>query len=123
MTHHGTVLFADLERRRICHAPATAGATNLFLVQNASKAYLVHRASDGRFHAVLILPEQRSDDRVEMELDYSLELVLVPSPAKQLFGFGRHGLFLCAEPDGSVTLSREKLGPWETFGAAPWLAT
>ena len=31
------------------------------------------------------------------------------------FGLQRGGLFLCAEPDGRVSLSRPQLGPWECF--------
>ena len=31
------------------------------------------------------------------------------------FGLASHGLLLCAESDGRVTLSRSALGPWERF--------
>ncbi len=35
--------------------------------------------------------------------------------ASGCFGLRKGALFLCAEPDGRVTLSRGQLGPWEQF--------
>jgi glycosyltransferase involved in cell wall biosynthesis len=43
------------------------------------------------------------------------ELVEVSTPWWDGFGLKRDGLYLCAEPDGSITLSRTDLSAWETF--------
>ena len=101
-TWQDTKLFVDSKSGQLRHGSA-GQAGNVVVERDGAAASLVQLSEGpavgvGRAHS-------------------KYELVEVRTPWWDGFGLKRGGLYLCAEPDGSVTLSRPTLSAWETFRA------
>lgn len=116
LTYHGTVVYVDEPDGELRHGQARKVPPNLFVVGDARAACLLHRSEDGA-HRMSLLRRIGTTFVPEVATavtDWHFEVV-----AAEIQGFGlrRDGLFLCAEDDGRVTLSRERLSLWERFAA------
>jgi hypothetical protein len=125
LTSHGTVVFADLTTSRLRHGPLALSPANIFLAVDGQTAYLLSRRPDGTQRPIsvhpAVVPWQASNFAQDGEA--STGEFCVVNARGSAFGLARNGLFLCAEDDGQVTLSRQRLGPWELFHASEALAT
>jgi hypothetical protein len=119
-THWGTVVFADADHLMLRHGDEGMSPPNLVLGESDGTAYLFYIAPDGTRFTVRLLPV-RKDSQEAMpsgETNWRFQAFrTLPTTAddQATFGLASHGLLLCAESDGRVTLSRSALGPWERF--------
>ena len=119
-THHGTVVFRDAAGA-FRHGPAEASPRNLFLV-NATRAEFVGSAASNS--AAWFSPDKTSVEGAEVpfaDRDWLKELAHVsiePADDTQGFALKIGDVYLCAEPNGQITL-RERTGDWERFYVAP----
>ncbi|MEI9416241.1 FkbM family methyltransferase [Mesorhizobium sp. Cs1321R2N1] len=119
-TSHGTSVFVDTSSGEVRHGALERSPNNIVLVQLGSQAYL-------RF----------VDSGVEKEISYLADYSAVIGSNKlggfdvlnslsgnrfkivnvtdREFGLEQNGIFLCAEPDGRITLSRSACEIWERF--------
>jgi hypothetical protein len=119
-THRSTVVFADTDHGVLRHGPEELSPTNLVLGENEGTAYLFHVAPDGTRFTVRIRPDRQGLQEAVPSAETNCRFQAfrtLPTPAddQATFGLTSHGLLLCAEGDGRVTLSRSALGPWERF--------
>lgn len=124
-TIHGTVMYADLASGRVRHGKPGAAPANLFLDQGNGRANLVRVGAGGREFGVRLRPEGRHAASAQRQHETAdrfvrtFEIVDVGDPERRTFGLRGAGLFVCAEIDGSVTLSRDRPGAWERFAVEP----
>jgi len=119
LTHHETIVFANLADGTLNHGAQIASPENIALFLLSEFGYLMHIAPNGDRHSVIIEPEP------DQRLPQSAGRDTTPAPqrfevVRLLDDFGsvalrREGLFLCAELDGRITLSGDKVGLEEMF--------
>jgi hypothetical protein len=141
MTHHGSVVFADVSGGRLLHGPESASPANVLLARVGGDFYLLHVTPDGGHYSIRVPPGREGidarvgDARVgdaragdaragddEAAIPPTLRWIqsfrvvrIETDPAS--FALSDGDLFLCAEPDGRLTLSRSRIGYWEQFQA------
>lgn len=119
-TYHATIMFADRANGVLRHGPPASSPHNVFLATSGARAYLLHAAADCERYTIRICPES------DMEADIAnasgseaiveeFRIVKFLDSQELAFGLSNHSLFLCAEGNGRVTLSRRQPGPWERF--------
>jgi len=89
----------------------------VFLVVNGQVASLLRRGPDGTQHPISVRPAvdlSQASGAAHVD-DAPADAFHAVDASGSAFGLMRDGLFLCAEADGRVTLSRQQLGPWEQF--------
>jgi lipopolysaccharide biosynthesis glycosyltransferase len=123
MTHWGTAVFADLARGMLRHGPKESSPMNVTVSERLGTAYLHHVASDGNRYAIGVAPSGAStqDAPLSQPATRSREFEVIPittGDEQITFALRSTGLFLCAENDGRITLSRSAIGPWEAFRPA-----
>jgi hypothetical protein len=122
--HWGTILFADVATGSLRHGKPDTVPRNVVLAAQDGVAYLLHLASDDRRYTVCPLPPSMralSAQDPTKPRTWLRAFRLVPSAGQTksaLFSLRNFGLFLCAETNGDVTLSRGAAGPWECFSLA-----
>lgn len=119
LTHHEAIVFANLAAGTLSQVPQEAGIANIALFLSPEFGCLMYIAPDGNRHSAVIEPEpdQRAPQPAEQDTTPApqyFEVVRLPDDPGSV-ALRRGGLFLCAEPDGRVTLSRDKIGAWEVF--------
>ena len=118
-THWGTVIFADRYTKTLRHGPDESSPANVALFQSGGTAYLFHLADDGQRHTVRISPKRpvesgRPGGDVSSSQPQAFHFIPTANDPS-VFGLKHADQILCAELDGSVTLSRTIIGPWERF--------
>jgi hypothetical protein len=119
-TSHGTVIFVDNMSGELRHGPLQASPPNVLLVREGERARLSFVGTHGpreiacgsEYSASVGSERQRSSN--ETAATVGSELTYVPIDGEE-FGLTEHGRFLCAEPDGRMTLSRATCQAWESF--------
>ena len=119
-THWGTVIFADLSSGTLRHGLLEFTPQNVLLGTNDGTAYLFHVLPVGDRYTIHVYPAQEvlgteSVHRDSVAQSPPFQVVLAEADESPMFGLRRCDLFLCAEGDGRITLSRGRLGPWERF--------
>ena len=113
-THHDTIVFLSEATGAVRHGKQGLVPTNVFLAMSSTRCSLLYVALDGGRFWIGAIPTI-DDATATGDLPppaTSFQLI----PASDLgFGLRAHDLFLCAEGDGSVTLSRAHFGQWERF--------
>ena len=119
LTCHGTIVFSDRDSGQLRHGSPACSPANVFLVANSQTAYLVRRQPDGTQQPISVPPAEGASQtsRFAHDGEASSKTFHVMHAAGSVFGLVRAGLFLCAEIDGRVTLSRRQFGLWEQFQA------
>ena len=119
LTHHGTILFADWTCGQVRHGDLETSPRNVLFAVAGGGGYLLHIAPDGQRYTIYFAGECDGVDNVALPSPsvaaHSLRVVQVVGAPLASFSLARGGLFLCAESDGRVTLSRKRPGPWERF--------
>jgi hypothetical protein len=119
-TSHETVLYIDAVSGALRHGPQEAIPQNVWFNKFARRACLSHTVSNGACFGIRIGPEPEfiegfvSSATADGIQEFSL---VTPEAESVFFGLESDRLFLCAEDDGSISLSRRELGPWELFRA------
>src|SRR3984893_4620630 len=109
--------FTSIPHRVNCDmAPLTATQANARLLLDGARGQIIHDAA-GSLRPVVCLADRSYsiDGRSDTErpvVPTAFELV---SLYQRWIGLRSAGVFLCAEPDGRVTLSRETCSSWESF--------
>lgn len=116
LTYQDTIVFIDNWSGELRHGQAAYSPHNVFFMVREGAGYLIHARANGGLSEIVVSPGLGSTP-VQL-LDLTPELLqpwsLMPVEGSAL-GLFRSGLYLCAELDGRVTLSRPQLGPWERF--------
>jgi hypothetical protein len=127
----GTILYADLKTGRVRHGPDASVPRNLFLVPTGDTALLTRACDDGKHVSVRMRPEgpRASKDGWTPWAGGGLArtfamvttgaTVTTEDHASKTFALRAAGLFLCAEANGELTLSRTEPGEWEQFSFEP----
>ena len=120
MTHNGHVVFVDTSMGQLLHGAPSSCPRNVFLAICGATGYLLHIAADGQRRSIHVTaePPRHPPDVMTASLDQWIQafrLVEVAGAEPAGFALSCDGLFLCAEPNGQVTLSRPRLGLWERF--------
>ena len=117
LTHHDTVVFADVAVRLLRHGPLAVSPANVLLAADGETAYLLYQGPDGSQRPLGVRPAVAPLQTGGLNHDGAAPQgeFRVVNTGGSTFGLTRDGLFLCAESSGSVTLSRQQVGPWERF--------
>ena len=100
-TWWGTVLYVDIFTNELRHGPAAICPYNVRIVLDKS-------------HATIM-----SDYSMDEQARVMPHMVEVNQINQRWTGLRAEGFFLCAEPDGRVTLSRKECREWEMFELRP----
>jgi hypothetical protein len=115
-TTQGTVLFIDPVTGELRHGPLEDSPANARLLLDGSHGQIICDAA-GLLRPIVCFADRSHtiDSRGGAEgplAPTEFELVAL---YQRWIGLRSAGLFLCAEPDGRVTLSRELCSAWESF--------
>jgi Protein of unknown function (DUF5672) len=116
-TTHGTVLYVDPASGELRHGALEGSPANARFVSDGAHAQIMHETA-GSLRPVVCLGGHRvrTIDAASDAGDPRTPTVLEPVTLyQQWIGLRAQGVFLCAEPDGRVTLSRDICGAWESF--------
>jgi len=117
-THYGTLLFLDPDTLQVRHGPIESSPWNLLLVQAGGTACLTIDSNGISLHIHLSPGSSLLRDQPRCMIADHPQVFQVVEVAAETFGLASEGFFLCAEPDGQITLSRPSLGMWEQFKLA-----
>jgi hypothetical protein len=116
-TWHETIVMVDIATRSLRHGLVGASARNAYFAVNGARGCILRMAVDGSLHAIQVPPAPGGGAINSASPDGAPQLFDVVPVDGGGFGLRNQGLYLCAEPDGRVTLSRSQLSWWETFKA------
>jgi Domain of unknown function (DUF4422)/Methyltransferase domain len=116
VTAFGTVLYVDAASGELRHGPIASSPSNAVFVSDGSSGRVMHQAA-GSLQPIVCQTNgcgvagrgERADPSAEQTV---LEIVPI-DPG--IVGLKAEGVFLCAEVDGQVTLSRSECRAWEMF--------
>jgi hypothetical protein len=136
------VVFADVANGRLLHGPESTSPHNVLLARVGGDGYLLHVAPDGGHYSIRVPPTReainardgnaKADDAKAGDARAGDDGAGVPPTVRWIQSFrvvrivttdavnfclSDDDLFLCAEPDGQLTLSRSRIGLWEQFQA------
>ncbi len=116
-TQHGTIVFLHAASGELRHTAPSVAPRNVFVALSGRGGSILHVALDGEHLVIQFLGQLNSEHGGLQPARYSDEfkIVEVTKGSQSEFGLQADGLFLCAEGDGRITLSRRSLGPWERF--------
>jgi hypothetical protein len=119
-TMHGTVLYVDPVSGELRHGPFEGTPANARLVLDGPHGQIMHDAA-GSLRPIACLADHShaidsGGNRERPAAPTVFELVALH---QRWVGLRAQGVFLCAEPNGSVTLSREVCSAWESFFPSP----
>jgi hypothetical protein len=115
-TTHGTVLYIDPLSGELRHASLEGSPANAKFVLHGPQGQIMHDAA-GSLRPIVCLADRSHtiDSRGYSERPAAPTLFELIALYQRWIGLRSAGLFLCAEPDGRVTLSREVCSAWESF--------
>ena len=115
-TCYGTVVFLDTASGKLCHGHDASSPRNILLVAQEETVRLVHVLADSSFREIHVTPGPTSFPVQLSETDHDWPPIWSLAPdGGGAVSLRSDGLYLCAEPDGRVTLSRQQSGLWERF--------
>jgi Protein of unknown function (DUF5672) len=119
-TTHGTVLYVEPGAAELRHGGLDGNPANAGLVGDGTAGRIVYEAA-GSLRPIVCLAD-RSHTAADGGNDDGpmgpTVFEIVPL-YRRWIGLKAEGRFLCAEPDGRVTLSREVVSAWESFLPSP----
>jgi hypothetical protein len=111
-TAFGTVLYVDVSSGELRHGPAENSPANVIFVFEGQRGQISYDTGGSR--RSIICQADRSGVAGSSEPTTTTNLELIHLNAGWL-GFHVENVFLCAEPDGRITLSRPHCYAWESF--------
>lgn len=119
-TSHGTTLFVDISSGELRHGSFQRCPSNVVLMRDGALASL--KFSDKSSSRTLVYLASFSStidssklDSLNNDLPASGHALSLCCLENNEFALSQDGMFLCAEPDGRVTLSRVECNTWERF--------
>ncbi len=114
-TTHGTVLYVDPTSGELRHGGIDQSPRNAFFLSADSTGRIVHETA-GDLRQTICLPHRsHAIGRAEGGEPQEPTFFEITRVRRNWFALKATGRFLCAEPDGRVTLSRELCQAWERF--------
>lgn len=118
-TSHGTVVFVDEVSGELRHGPLADSPSNVILVREGVQARIRFVGVDG-CRDIMLPPEYSTGidpdkARTNEGATTACSVFSLITTVGKKFGLIERGKFLCAEPDGRITLSRFECLRWETF--------
>jgi hypothetical protein len=124
-TTFGTVLYVDAVSGELRHGPVDHSPANVSFACNGADGQILCEIAGSVRQIACAADRCRTIDSTADGDWTGIPAVFQPVRLrKQWFGLRANGLFLCAEPGGGVTLSRQECSTWETFllsGRSPYL--
>jgi hypothetical protein len=114
-TTHRTIVFVDPASGELRHGPVGDSPVNAGLVLDGTVGQIVFDAGESRRPIVFGFDRCRTLDQDDAA---SATVLRVVSQGPDWVGLSSDGKFLCAEPDGRMTLSRTWCDAWERFEIA-----
>jgi len=116
VTSHGTVLFVDPASGELRHGPPDRSPVNARLISDGSHGRIVHEVAGSLLPVSCGATSSRAIDAIK-DADAAAHptVFAVVSMDPPRIGLKAEGLFLCAERDGRVTLSRPECAALESF--------
>jgi hypothetical protein len=115
-TVHGTVLYVDPASGELRHGPPESSRINASLVSDGARGQILCEAAGARQPIVCLLDRCQTLERANRrDGPFTPTIFEVVSLDAGTVGLKARGVFLCAEADGRVTLSRLMCGEWEKF--------
>jgi len=111
-TTHGTVLYVDLTSGELRHGLAAVHPTSVKILSDGAHAQIMHVVAATLQPISFLVNHSRSGGAVPPTTPTLFEIVQLD---RGLVGLKSEGLFLCAEDDGRITLSRKDCRKWESF--------
>jgi GR25 family glycosyltransferase involved in LPS biosynthesis len=105
VTAYGSVLYVDIASGELRHGPPESSPANAILVRDGKRGRILHQEGASR------APIAFEDDCC-LTAERGLEIVELNNELVALKGYD---LFLCAELDGRISLSRSQALLWESF--------
>jgi len=116
LTAHGTTLFVAPGSGELAHGPVADSPANARLVSDGSHGQIMYEVA-GSLRPIICRPNRSEvlnmDGKEGSTEDATVFAIMDLSNGR--VALKAEGLFLCAEPDGRVTLSRKACGTWEGF--------
>ncbi len=114
-TSHGTIMFVDTASGELRHGLLERSPSNVIFVPEGEQARIKFCGVDSP-QDIAFLPEYSAVVGSEKAATHTKSSVffLVTTIGKE-FALTERGKFLCAEPDGRITLSRSECKLWERF--------
>jgi FkbM family methyltransferase len=116
-TCHGTIVFVDNRLGQLRHGQLEYAPQNALLVQEEGRGRFV-LLGDAVQKEIAFLPDRSIVVDLQSPSDHDNAIkneFAVARITQNEFGLKRGDLFLCAEPDGRITLSRTECKTWESF--------
>ena len=111
VTHHQTVVFLDVVGNELRHGPASCSPRNAFLTSNeaTATARLAYVSADGGLSAISVASGPTiAAVKLHDPTTGEPPPLSVISRERGVIGLLSDGLYLCAERDGRITLSRQQ---------------
>src|SRR5260370_18748756 len=115
-TVHGTALYVDPTSGELRHGPPWGRPANARLVLTGAQSQIVHHSD--QYHRPIACLESRSQtiaSATSSEGPTTPTVFEIVSLDRGWVGLKADGIYLCAEPDGRVTLSKQVCSAWESF--------
>jgi FkbM family methyltransferase len=115
-TTWGTVLYVDVTSGQLRHGPVDRSPANVRFASNGADGRIMYEMAGSLRPTECLADHCRAIDRVGNGDGTATPTVFeAVALREQWIGLKADGLFLCAEPDGRVTLSRQVCSAWESF--------
>jgi hypothetical protein len=115
-TTHGTVLYVDPASGELRHGPIEGSPANARLVSDGAHGQIMYETAGSLRQIVCLADRSQTTEGGGSSNGPATPTVFELVPLHQRWiGLRAEGIFVCAEPDGRVTLSREVCSAWESF--------
>jgi hypothetical protein len=115
-TGHGTVLFVDPDTLELRHGRLRDSPRNVVVQAHGRHVQLMH-LRDGMLRPIFCLPEGSTLSPAGQSLPPEPQFLEPAAVHDGRVSLRHAGLYVCAELDGRVTLSRPTVRAWEMFAA------
>jgi glycosyltransferase involved in cell wall biosynthesis len=115
-TNHRTMVYIDRTSGELRHGPVGDSPVNVSFVAEGAHGQIIHH-TDGLLNPVVCLSDRSLAVESPRERPHSVTATKfeVVELDRGRVGLKADGLYLCAEPDGRLTLSRKACSTWESF--------
>lgn len=119
-TSHGTTLFVDILSGELRHGHFEHCPSNVVLIREGPLAHLKFSDKTSLRQLVYLVSFSSTTDSSKLELSgnnlpFRNDALSISALDNNEFALCQDNMFLCAEPDGRITLSRLDCNTWERF--------
>ncbi|TPN80424.1 FkbM family methyltransferase [Mesorhizobium sp. CU2] len=116
-TSHGTMVFVEKYSGQLQHGKMENNPQNAVFIKEGDRGQFFCLEGGARYDALSLPDHSRfnsGSNLIELNSAVGGQFTIVGTTDTE-FGLKMNGLFLCAEPDGRITLSRTECKSWELF--------